>query len=229
MTEFSLALHSNTNSESVDLTEVAAVELIELHGEKFALYHWKTKIIEDPLYQNDTQHVFLLQQDIPEAVRLEVNEIEKTFTWITLVGRSREEVITEANSIITKHSDLVDLHAFEWQKFWSQSSICADGHAELTRVIRASMYALAANLPSMNTSQPRDTFFNLSPSGLGKGGPDFTQAGYRGHSFWDTDIWMQPSILLLEPQWSQELLYYRYLLRQAAMNNAKNTGYQGFR
>lgn len=52
---------------------------------------------------------------------------------------------------------------------------------------------------------------------------------YLGHSFWDTEVWMLPSILLLQPKWSAELLNYRYAMRTAARDNANKTGYKGYR
>lgn len=228
MHKFQVKLKQNTNSSSIDLTPPTS-EPIMLHGQHFVLYHWKTQIIEDPLYQNDTQDVYMLQQHVPETIQLNANESAETFTWITLVGRNRSEVVDEAVKALANIDILFHLHTFEWQRFWHESSVCVDGHDELAKVIHASLYALAASLPSLNTSQPRHRFYSLSPSGLGRGGPDFTQEGYRGHSFWDTDIWMQPPMLLLEPKWSEELLYYRYLKRTAAADNAHDTGYKGLR
>lgn len=212
----------------MDLTEATTIP-IALHGHRFVLYHWKTQIIEDPLYQNDTQDVYVLQQRVPETIQLNANVSAETFTWITLVGRNKFEVLAEAEHALANIGILFNLHTFEWLKFWNESSVCVDGHDELDKVIHASLFALASSLPALNASQPRHLFYNLSPSGLGKGGPNFTEQGYRGHSFWDTDIWMQPSILLLEPQWSRELLYYRYLVRAAAADNARKTGYEGLR
>ncbi len=42
-------------------------------------------------------------------------------------------------------------------------------------------------------------------------------------------MWMHPPILLLNPQWSEEVLNYRYRSRLAAAHNARETGYEGYR
>lgn len=42
-------------------------------------------------------------------------------------------------------------------------------------------------------------------------------------------MWMHPPLLLLNPEWSQDLLDYRYRSRKAAADNANHTGYEGYR
>lgn len=64
-------------------------------------------------------------------------------------------------------------------------------------------------LLQLNSSQSNSEYYGLSPGGIGK-------SGYQGHSFWDTEMWMLPPITLLEPKWSEDLLYYRFLTRVAA-------------
>lgn len=52
---------------------------------------------------------------------------------------------------------------------------------------------------------------------------------YQGHSFWDTEIWMHPPMLLLQPEWSKDLLNYRYNTRYAAEAHAQQTNFDGWR
>jgi protein-glucosylgalactosylhydroxylysine glucosidase len=82
-------------------------------------------------------------------------------------------------------------------------------------------------LPSLNTHQTNQEFYGLAPGGLPKGG--LLLAEYQGHSFWDTETWMHPPVLLMQPEWSEDLLNYRYMVRQAAADNARLTGYKGWR
>jgi trehalose/maltose hydrolase-like predicted phosphorylase len=88
------------------------------------------------------------------------------------------------------------------------------------------MFYLISNLPSTVTNQPKDPFWGLSPGGIAKGG---LSKDYQGHSFWDTEIWMHAPLLLLNPEWSEEILDYRYRVRKAAEDNAAETGYNGYR
>ena len=51
--------------------------------------------------------------------------------------------------------------------------------------------------------------------------------GYRGHVFWDTEIFVFPFYLFTSPQTSRDLLLYRYYRLDAARENAKKNGYKG--
>lgn len=204
------------------------IDHINIQGHGFELFYWHTLQLEDSWYQNRLQDIYVLREIVPSMITLSDTELNATFSWITIVGRNQTEVITEAQRVLQSSDSLLKSHTYEWMKFWDNSSICVEGNEELDRVIHASIFALISSLPSLNTSQARHTYYGLSPQGLGVGGPNI-QEGYRGHGFWDTEIWMQPSVLLFEPQWSKELLQYRHLLRKAANDNAHNTGYKGLR
>jgi trehalose/maltose hydrolase-like predicted phosphorylase len=51
--------------------------------------------------------------------------------------------------------------------------------------------------------------------------------GYNGHVFWDTELWMYPSILVLHPEIAKSLVEYRYQRLDAAKRNAFSKGYKG--
>jgi protein-glucosylgalactosylhydroxylysine glucosidase len=77
------------------------------------------------------------------------------------------------------------------------------------------------------TNQKNNVFYGLSPTGLGRGGTNLND--YEGHTFWDSEIWMQPVIGLINPQWLEVLLHYRFLKLEVAKEHAKSTGYAGAR
>ncbi|MEZ4951307.1 MAG: hypothetical protein R2784_18260 [Saprospiraceae bacterium] len=64
------------------------------------------------------------------------------------------------------------------------------------------------------------TAFSLSPMGL-------SGLGYNGHVFWDTELWMYPPLLALQPEMSKSLLDYRFERMGAARQNAFMHGYDG--
>ena len=51
--------------------------------------------------------------------------------------------------------------------------------------------------------------------------------GYNGHVFWDTELWMYPPLLMLQPEIARSLLEYRYERLEAAKQNAFSHGYKG--
>jgi kojibiose phosphorylase len=51
--------------------------------------------------------------------------------------------------------------------------------------------------------------------------------GYRGHVFWDTDVFMLPFFALTLPQVARKLLLYRYHTLPRAREKAREAGYRG--
>ncbi|HEX6194228.1 MAG TPA: glycoside hydrolase family 65 protein, partial [Chitinophagaceae bacterium] len=62
----------------------------------------------------------------------------------------------------------------------------------------------------------------LSPSPMGLSG-----LGYNGHVFWDTELWMYPALLVLQPELAKSMMEYRYQRLDAAKRNAFSKGYKG--
>lgn len=185
-----------------------------------------TNVIEDPRYQTEPSTVHILYEEIPDSIEIIANEIEVEYTFLTIIQHEHEGVEPTFEMLIDSAS-IFEIHKQKWKQFWEDSGITVNGNDELSTSIHASIYAIASSLPSLDTPNGRDAFYGLSPSGLGVGGPKLD--GYRGHGFWDTETWMLPAIMLLEPQWSRELLNYRFLLRNAAQMNANETDYKGIR
>ena len=62
---------------------------------------------------------------------------------------------------------------------------------------------------------------------VGIGAKGLTGEGYKGHSFWDTEIFLSPYYLLTEPSAAKTLLEYRFNTIGGAYQKAKEYGYQG--
>lgn len=46
---------------------------------------------------------------------------------------------------------------------------------------------------------------------------------------WDTEIWMLPTVLLMHPNWSEQILKYRFERLKKAKQYAQASGYSGAR
>ncbi len=103
-------------------------------------------------------------------------------------------------------------HADEWQKLWN-GDIVIDGDAQLQKDVRFALYHLYS-------FAREGTGYSLSPMGL-------SGLGYNGHVFWDTELWMYPPLLALQPQIAKSLLEYRFNRLDAAKRNAFSHGYKG--
>lgn len=110
---------------------------------------------------------------------------------------------------------------------WENGAIEVKGNLHLAKVVYGSLYYILSSLPvTTETHSPIEQFYGLSPGGLGYG---TLLMDYQGHSFWDTETWMYPSILYMYPEAAQQILNYRLAVTQAARDHAIGTGYKGAR
>lgn len=225
--EFRVRLFSSPGSNSEDL---------DILYENTTIYANESTVKVDFLtveseieYEQKPENFYLLSQDVPEAVIILANEDSKEFTWITTIGYVQQEVTEQYEQLLLLRDTLLESHTLEWKSFWSNYGISVEGNDELDKSIHSSLFHIASSLPSLNRNPNinKKPFYGLSPSGLGKSGikRNTTSTYHQGHSLWDTEFWMLPPILLLEPKWSEKILHYRYMMRQAA---SKMTKY-GFR
>lgn len=107
---------------------------------------------------------------------------------------------------------LIKKHQEEWSKLW-ESDILIEGDDEAQLDIRSMLYHLYA------TMRPKTDF---SPSPMGLSG-----LGYNGHVFWDSEIFMFPPLLFLQPALAESMLSYRFNRLDAAKQIATINGYRG--
>ena len=107
---------------------------------------------------------------------------------------------------------LLTRHESEWNKLW-RSDIIVEGDPDSQRDIRFALYHLYS-------FAREGTAYSLSPMGL-------SGLGYNGHVFWDTELWMYPPLLVLQPEIAKSLLEYRFNRLEAARQNAFSHGFKG--
>jgi trehalose/maltose hydrolase-like predicted phosphorylase len=107
---------------------------------------------------------------------------------------------------------LISFHTKAWEELW-KSDIIIEGDPQSQQDVHSMLYHLYS-FSREGTA--------LSPSPMGLSG-----LGYNGHVFWDTELWMYPSILVLHPEIAKSLVEYRYQRLDAAKRNAFSKGYKG--
>ncbi|MFC7344831.1 glycosyl hydrolase family 65 protein [Saccharopolyspora griseoalba] len=107
---------------------------------------------------------------------------------------------------------LHDSHAARWKRLW-ESDIRVPGRPDLQKTLRSSKYAI---LSSIREGQD----FSVAPAGL-------SSDNYAGLIFWDTELWMYPSLLLQHPDIARSVVAYREKMLPAARENARSTGQLG--
>ena len=114
---------------------------------------------------------------------------------------------------LEKTDRLIQYHQHAWKKLWDTGNIFVEGDKSTERDIRFALYHLYS-------FAREGTAYSLSPMGL-------SGLGYNGHVFWDTELWMYPPLLVLQPDIAKSLLEYRFQRLEAARANAFAHGYKG--
>jgi len=107
---------------------------------------------------------------------------------------------------------LISFHTKAWEELW-KSDIIIEGDPQSQQDVHSMLYHLYS-FSREGTA--------LSPSPMGLSG-----LGYNGHVFWDTELWMYPSLLVLHPEIAKSLVEYRFQRLDAAKRNAFSKGYKG--
>ncbi|MFB2552234.1 glycoside hydrolase family 65 protein [Ensifer soli] len=101
-----------------------------------------------------------------------------------------------------------------WADMWEDCDCSVTGDETATRAIRFNIYHL---LIAANGNDPTVNIGAKSLSG----------EGYRGHVFWDTEIFMLPFFIYTRPETARALLRYRYHTLAGARANAAENGFAG--
>jgi trehalose/maltose hydrolase-like predicted phosphorylase len=105
-------------------------------------------------------------------------------------------------------------HSRAWQRTWDVMDILIDGDPDAQVAIRTALYHLLIAAPR------HDNRVNI-------GAKTLSGFGYRGHSFWDTELFMLPVFIYTAPDVARRLLNYRYQRLPRARENARQNGFLG--
>jgi trehalose/maltose hydrolase-like predicted phosphorylase len=106
-------------------------------------------------------------------------------------------------------------HRASWGGFWDVADIRIEGDPELQRAIRLALFQLSASAGEVGETA-------LGARGL-------TGPGYRGHVFWDSDVFVLPFLAATRPRAARALLEYRVRRLGAAFREAHASGHVGAR
>ncbi len=133
-----------------------------------------------------------------------LNEAERLTIFAKLQGRDR----------------LIDMHSKAWDELWKSDIIIEAASPALAGAAAQSQQDVHSMLYHLYSFVREGTSNSPSPMGL-------SGLGYNGHVFWDTELWMFPAILQLQPQMAKSMIGYRFERLEAAKRNAFGKGYKG--
>ena len=112
------------------------------------------------------------------------------------------------------YESLLTNHESEWAKVWQRSDVTIDGDDAAQNALRFSIFHSIVCAPTGSDK------ISLGAKGL-------HGEGYRGHVFWDCEIFNLPMFIHTQPEVARNLLMYRYHTLPGARRKAQAAGYRG--
>ena len=133
-------------------------------------------------------------------------------------GETDEEAARRAQKVISGTSAiskrLYKSHVAAWRRRWSESDVAVEGDDAAQKGLRFAIYHL------ISAANPEDEHVSIGARAL-------TGDAYKGHVFWDTEIFLLPFYTFTWPDAARAMLMYRYHTLQAARAKAERLGYRG--
>ena len=141
--------------------------------------------------------------------------LEKTVTVLT--SRETPDLLATAKqklASLAPYDDLLADHERAWREIWRRSDIEIEGDSQAQLILRYNLFQLLIAAPQ------RDDRVSIPAKTL-------SGFGYRGHIFWDTDLFILPFFIHTQPDIARNLLTYRYHTLEGARRKAIHYGYRG--
>jgi trehalose/maltose hydrolase-like predicted phosphorylase len=110
---------------------------------------------------------------------------------------------------------LLTEHRRSWAQRWEEADIVIEGDAELQRAVRFALF------------QTMGSVADFGEAAVGARG--LTGPAYRGHVFWDADVYVLPLLAATHPQAARAMLEYRIRRLPDARAFARESGRRGAR
>lgn len=142
-----------------------------------------------------------------------------TLEKVVTVFTSRDTT-TPAEAARLKLAELPDYetlqvaHEAAWAEVWQTSDVVIEGDLTAQIAVRYNLFQLISSTPREDdrVSIPAKTLSGFA---------------YRGHIFWDTEIFILPFLTLSQPALAKNLLNYRYHTLAGARRKAQALGFEG--
>ncbi len=189
----------NMNSES---NHYAMVHMKEKHSDRELKMYQKSKFKEKSSYEYYIENSYSGSFEV--------------FEWEAQLGKEYEiNSICSVNSKPGKiFQDEHHKHEEKWEKRWGESSIIIRGNDYDQKLVNFATYHL------INSGEFSGNDCSIPARNL-------SGVAYKGHVFWDTEMYLLPFYILTCPEIAKALLMYRYNTLEGARQNAKNEGFKG--
>jgi trehalose/maltose hydrolase-like predicted phosphorylase len=114
----------------------------------------------------------------------------------------------------TGYDALFTAHCARWNAYWADSDILIEGDDQAQLAIRFATYHLLIAAPQHDDD-------------VSIGAKTLSGLGYKGHVFWDTELFILPPLTLAQPALARNLLMYRYHRLEGARKKARENNCEG--
>lgn len=136
------------------------------------------------------------------------------YIYSSLENDYPQEAVKKAAQREIPYEQIAKTAKASWADFWSEHRVVIDSQNTFDQL------ALDFCCYHLQIMTPDDPQFSVAAKGL-------TGEGYKGHVFWDTEIFILPFFLHNEPAIAKNLLKYRYFRLAGAKEKARQNNYQG--
>ncbi len=200
--EHSAYLHLQTRHTHVHLAEAFSLEV--KGAKKSVTQFWNSRMAP----------VLSTKFDLAPGEEISVEKLVVVYS-----GRESDHPLqaTQAGlkkAVLDGYKKLLHAHSAAWVEDWQACDVTIEGDEKADLALRYSLYGLLCAGPrqDLGTSIPAKSLVGF---------------GYRGHVFWDTDIFVLPFFIYTRPKIARNLLMYRYHTLQGAREKARANGYEG--
>ena len=125
-------------------------------------------------------------------------------------------VVARAQQILHAHTydELRLAQQAAWAQLWQDCDVVIEGDDEAQLAVRFNLFQL------LIAAAQHNEYVSI-------GAKTLSGLGYRGHVFWDTEIFILPFFTFARPELARNMLLYRFHTLAGARRKAAGNGYQG--
>jgi kojibiose phosphorylase len=200
--EGALYLHNRTRSSGIDMASAMRVDSFGGHEADRAVWD----------VENSPTLMIRLEAEPGRTVG-----VEKRVAVFTSRDAAADAVIPSAIQHVNAGAGwevAFEANAQAWAAEWERTDVVIEGDDEAQISIRFNLFQLLIAAPR------HDDRVNI-------GAKTLSGFGYRGHAFWDTEIFMLPVFIYTAPHIAKNLLNYRFRNLPGARRKAQGNGFEG--
>jgi len=196
-------LHCRTRTTGIELA--AAIQL------SLSLGKQKARIIRWDVHNHPT---------LVAGLEVKAGDTTTAIKWVALyTSRDVKNPVKSCREVLHKIGEkdwekIWEDHCKAWAFEWERCDLVIEGDDEAQLAVRFNLFQLLIAAPR------RDERVNL-------GAKTLSGYGYRGHSFWDTEIFILPFFTYTRPEVARLLLSYRWHNLNGAKAKALSNGFEG--